>query len=263
MNQDQISRMAEDFWRLVGRPEPFPRVLESSVAWALPLAIVKLPRLSIFELINWLEQREISISFQAADRRLRACLVARNGRGFVFLDGADVQDEQRFSLAHEIAHFLLDYLEPRQRTRATLGEPALEVFDGKRVPTTEERLSAILRDAELTPFLHLMDRSPSGEITAAEVLERENRATRLALELLAPWNVAMATIGGQIHEWSNESAVDKAKSILIETFGLPDNVAERYGRTLVINRRTQRTFREWLGDEQQVSNFSDSTGIKK
>ena len=104
MNQDQISRIAEDFWRLVRRPEPFPRVLESSVAWALPLAIVKLPRLSIFELINWLEQREISISFQAADRRLRACLVARNGRGFVFLDGADVQDEQRFSLAHEIAH---------------------------------------------------------------------------------------------------------------------------------------------------------------
>lgn len=53
-------------------------------------------------------------------------------RNFVLLDDADTPAEQRFSLAHEVAHFLLDYLQPREATRRKLGETALEVVDGLR-----------------------------------------------------------------------------------------------------------------------------------
>lgn len=52
---------AERFWSLVGRTEPFPRSLESSVGWALPLAIVKLPRLGLSELQRWLLKRDIHL----------------------------------------------------------------------------------------------------------------------------------------------------------------------------------------------------------
>jgi Zn-dependent peptidase ImmA (M78 family) len=39
--------------------------------------------------------------------------MARAGHGFISLDGSDADDERRFSLAHELAHFLLDYQDPR------------------------------------------------------------------------------------------------------------------------------------------------------
>ncbi|MFQ5741082.1 MAG: ImmA/IrrE family metallo-endopeptidase [Acidobacteriota bacterium] len=261
MRQDQITRKANDFWEWVGRPEPFPRTLESSIAWALPLAVVKLPQLTLFELRGWLERRGIPSTFQSSDRALRGCLVARKGRGLVFLDGTDPSEEQRFSLAHELAHFLLDYLEPRSRATEALGEAGREVFDGQRSATLEERLTALLRDADLAPFVHLMDRSPAGEIKGVDVLEREGRCSQLALELLAPWDLALTLLAREVEDWPKESSLRQAQSLLMSTFELPRPVATRYAGVLRVCQASRQTFRQWLGDA--ASNFSPGTGMKE
>jgi hypothetical protein len=60
VNDQEFAARAASFWDQAGITEPFPRTLERAVAWALPLAVVKLPRLGLLELRNWLEQRNIN-----------------------------------------------------------------------------------------------------------------------------------------------------------------------------------------------------------
>ena len=133
------SNRSRDHWRLLS-------------FWALPLAVVKLPRLGLADLRSWLRDRGIDICPDLRHRPLRACLVARAGQGFVFVDGADPYDEQRLSLAHEIAHYLRDYWIPRERALAALGDDIADVLDGRRQPSTEERLAGVLRGVRVGRF---------------------------------------------------------------------------------------------------------------
>lgn len=246
MTDREIAQHAEKFWRRAGFTEPFPRSLESAVAWALPVTVVKLPRLELSNLNQWLAQRQVFLPFTITIRCLRACLVARAGRGVVFLDGSDPDEEQRFSLAHEIAHFMLDYLLPRQRALAVFGKEGRPVLDGIRPPTPEERLESILQGVEVGTFTHMMDRSATGDVQQIRVLEAEDRADRLALELLVPREAILGRLQDKGILWKEPSAFALASEMLKQTFGLPEAVAEDYGRMLVIARRPARSFREWL-----------------
>ena len=145
MFDKDVSRCAERFWKRVGKYEQFPRTLETPISWALPIAIVKLPQLVLREIQQWLQERNIVLDFRTPNRKLRACLIAKAGKGIVFLDGCDESDEQRLSLAHELAHYIRDYLEPREKALQFLGDRIADVLDGIRLPTPEERLSGILK----------------------------------------------------------------------------------------------------------------------
>ena len=141
MNEEDLADIrdwAERFWLLAGKPEPFPRSLETSVLRALPLVIVKLPRLDVERINDYLQDRGLNLQCLAASRRLRGCLLARSGSGIVFLDGTDPADELRFTLAHEVAHFLLDHLQPRQRAVKALG-PAIQDVLGRASRTHARR----------------------------------------------------------------------------------------------------------------------------
>lgn len=247
MTDQGIVVKAGRFWRLAGHVEPFPRLLERAIAWALPLTLVKLPRLSFPDLRAWLTQRDIPFIFSHSDRCLRACLIAKAGSGIVFLDGSDPDDERRFSLAHEVAHFILDYLEPRERGIELLGASGLEVLDGRRPPTTEERLRGILHGVKLGTFTHLMERSPNGAVERIDILEAEDRADCLALELLAPRSTVFTLLEEAHVLWANPGAFLLAQGILVNEFGLPPSVAKHYGRMLVVQRRSTSSFREWIG----------------
>src|SRR5205814_1009729 len=117
---------------------------------------------------------------------LRACLVAHGGHGFAFIDASDCEDERRFSLAHELAHFLHDYLEPRRRIVQLVGLSALEVLDGYRAPTADERVHAVLSQTTVGCHVHLLDRDREGQMLSRAVTDAESGADRLAFELLAP-----------------------------------------------------------------------------
>jgi len=86
--------LASAFWSAAGTLEPFPRRLQGPITRALPLTVVSLPGLHVVTIRAWLDQRRIPCPCEVADRSLRACLVARAGHGFVFVDSADPEDER-------------------------------------------------------------------------------------------------------------------------------------------------------------------------
>src|SRR5439155_23441742 len=133
------AELARVFWEKARETEPFPRRLRRPIARAVRLSVVLLPRLSLRAAFDWLQNCGLVCELPGADRPLRACLVARGGHGVALVDGSDGDAEQRFSIAHELAHFLRDYWNLRRRILKRLGAEALQVLDGDREATAQER----------------------------------------------------------------------------------------------------------------------------
>jgi hypothetical protein len=211
-----VADLADRFWADAGAAEPFPRDLRRAIARAVPLTVVSLPDLRLAGVRDWLLRNGVACPCPGRDRRLRGCLVARSECGVVFLDGADPEDEQRFSLAHELAHFLRHYHRPRREAVRRLGELVSEVFDGLRPPTTAERIGALLADVRVGFHVHLLGRDGGAAVAVAE-----READRLAFELLAP---AAAVLPG-----GTEAVLAER---LGSRFGLPPAKARAYARLL-------------------------------
>lgn len=241
-----LESAVSQFWLNVGYEECFPRALEQPALWALPVMIVKLPRLRVVTLTTWLKQYGIATQFDYADRPLRGCLIARAGKGMVVIDGADSEDQQRFTLAHEIAHFLMDYLWPRIRAIEVLGETITEVLDGVRLPSLHERIAAVLNDTQIGVHTHLMERHIDSSNMSDHIVEAETRADRLALELLAPRSEVQRRIAYDGSS-TRQEALNETTGILQAEFGLPRDIAEAYASYLISRHFPALSIREWLG----------------
>lgn len=211
LTQPEIEAAAAAFWaRARGRPTArSPVDLERAVARALPLAVCKLPEVTAARVAERL-RRMGAVSWEDHDDRpLRACLFADTGHGIVFLDGTDPEDEQRFSLAHEVAHFLLHYEAPRHAAEVALGHGIVAVLDRRRPPTLAERFSAALAAVPIEPYRHAIARHGA---RTGRSREMEDEADSLALEIL-------------VHREDARRLGRDAEEVLVRDFGLPRGVA--------------------------------------
>jgi hypothetical protein len=205
------------------------------------VAVILLPQLSIALLNTCLCERGRAPLGRHANRALRGCLLARKGRGFIFLDGSLSPEERRFALAHELAHFFAHYLELRRRATKRFGPQILAVIDGERPATTAENLAGILRGVPIGPFEDFLTRDDVGR-PSDTILDIETEADLIALELLAPCSEVLRL-----------AAPDPGlPSILRSRFGLPAWAAAEWG---VFTRDLQpRSDPVILGIERAIKN---------
>lgn len=231
---DSLSQEAVNlFWQRSGETEPFPRSLERSVALALPVALAKLPHLMLQGIERWLEQRGAAFSFNCRSRAVRGCLIAFGGQGLIFVDGADPDDERRFTIAHEVGHFIIDYWLVREEAILKFGEGIAEVFDGLRPPGVTERVHALLVGARLGVYTELMERDGEGGSAQAKIWDVEDRADRVALALLAPPDEVLSRVDTSATTFEERQAT--MVSTLREFFGLPKAVAYPYANSLLVS----------------------------
>ena len=141
------------------------------------------------------------------DRRLRGCVLAAGGAGWIVLDADDPADERRFTLAHELAHFLRHHL------------AALE-YRGD----AGRQLRGVLRGVRSPEYLHLMERGDG--FLSPEVREAEEEADWLAVELLAPEEELSPRL-------RPEAGREEIIAVLCEAFGLPKSAASAHAARLV------------------------------
>ncbi len=238
-----VIEAASVFWHQAGEVEEFPRSLRAAIAFSLPVTVVSLPRLTVAGMNMWLARHGIENIWYKRDRHLRACLVAYSGHGIIFLNSSDLDNEQRFSLAHELAHYLLDYLMPRRKAVERLGTKILEVFDGIRPLWIEERVDALLTNVQIGFHVHLMERELNGALATTAIGVAEFRADRLAFELLAP---ADAVLEGFEEYPSDESCVQIVDLLKIK-YGLPESQAREYAMLIAPKIVKPNNFLERLG----------------
>jgi len=208
--------------------DQFPRDIETAVLVSLPACIVKVGRLSVDVVHEELRRRNIAIQCPVGNRALRGCLVAQADRGLIFVDGEDPPYELRFTVAHEAAHFIVDYLEPRAEAIAHFGDSIRAVLDHWREPTPEENVDAFLGRVPLRAHVHLMARDGWGDH-----LHCESRADDLAYEMLAPERHVRKAVAATP---DIRDAREAATEILGSKFGLPGGACTDYAKRLYPRR---------------------------
>ncbi len=245
MNSLSIENTALEFWEWVEAFPPFPRNMEDWFVYIFPLDIERIPDLTIGQINIWAQSSGSSYRFRGdSRRRLRGCIFPRRNLGTIFVDANDSLEEQRLTVAHEGAHFLYDYYSPRKRAIEVLGEDIREVLEGKRVPTLEERLHGVLANVSVGVRGHLMERPDEGVPTNI-VLDAEDRADRLALELLAPAASLRERMQQADVPTGYRARLAFLRTTLYTEYGLPRSIDSFYAEML-LHQWGEPTFRDWL-----------------
>ena len=173
----------------------------------LLIRVDQLSELSIGSVRDYMRRLGHGFPEGIADRALRGCLLATEDRGWIFLDADDADDERRFSLAHELAHFLRHHLQQRRFTEGIAG-----------------RLRAALRGVPTVEYLHLIERGCG--FVPPEIREAEEEADWLAVELLAPEEELLTRL-------SPKAERAEVEAVLCRAFGLPRSAASAHAARLI------------------------------
>lgn len=223
-----ITRIARDFWSLTGKKYSPGCDIIGAVHLVLPVDIISLSELSLVKIERWLLERGVGLSIEADNRVLHGFIITHAGSGIIFINGTDSEEERRYTIAHEISHFILDYKIPRDKAIAKMGNQITEVLDGLRNATVEERIDGLLGDIRVQPYTHLLEKTGDGSFNSVTVFDAENEADSLAVELLAPnSNVIKNTKNGQ-SKISFSDFQSRCLNLLVSDYMLPETVAKEY-----------------------------------
>jgi hypothetical protein len=229
-------------------PVARPLDIENIVLNYSLLSVQAISALTVEGVQHWLQQRQcpMTIQYQGADRNLYGCLVVdcASGHGYIFVERDCSESQRRFTIAHELAHYLRDYCASRERALNHWGEAIRPVLDGQRPATIEERLDAILQHVPLGIYQHLMLRDANRQIVRAETQDSEICADRIALELLAPHRQLLKAIGDGHQTMAGLRA--RLQPSLQTEYGLPEVIARRYGIQLAAHFGYHPTIRDWF-----------------
>ena len=219
-----VAELAARFWAEVGAPPPFPRDLRAVLHWLQCVHFVEVPHLTLASAADHFARHGIPYPKPTEDRPLAGCFGGHRGTGVILLDSTLELAELLFTLAHEVAHYLRDYDAPRRKVESRLDSRALEVLDGLRQATTDERLAGVLRGVSIGCHTHFLDRDRRGRALTASARAAEEAADRLAFELLAPFDAV-----------NPDAAHDRAAlaARLTCDFGLPTAQAAKYAAVLI------------------------------
>ncbi len=183
-----IITLAARFWTMVGEPPPYPRDLRLVLCWLPELHLVEIPQLTVQSALACAHRFGLQTPEMLDNRPLAGCFVGQGNQQLILIDSLLEPGELRLTLAHEVAHFLRDFDEPRRRAIARWGPAIQDVLDGRRLPTLEERIAGLLAEVPLRGYQHFLDRDHWGRPISEDADDAENAANNLAYELLAPFD---------------------------------------------------------------------------
>lgn len=226
-----IINIAKDFKLKAGIKNSIPYDISGAVSLVMPIDIISLSELSLSKIQQWLNDREILFTTEVDNRLLHGFIIIFKGNGFLFVNGTDSEEDRRFTIAHEVSHFILDYQLKRNRAIKKIGIEILEVLDGYRQPTIDEQIDGVLLSVDVTPFTHMVEKDGDGSFESLKNFNAENNADTLALELLAPSQAVIKEIKSK-GKLNYSLFKEDCYNLLVEKYKLPENISEQYSGVL-------------------------------
>lgn len=230
----QIEEIAAQFWERARQVRQTRNIFEAAKL-VLPVEIVFISDLNLLKVKQWLTGKDLwdLIGNQEVnDRVMHGLILPLRGSALIFINADEPEREQRFTIAHEVAHFLLDHELPRQRAITQLGNGIREVLDGNLAPQLSEEVIAVIRGIELRQPVHPIEKDGDGSFRSWATFNAEKDADRLARELLAPRREVISyTLAGN-QKPSYKAFVEKCSEHLEQYYLLPTPAAYEYAAKL-------------------------------
>lgn len=226
MKKNDLKKISSQFWRTSGLKLVCPRPIEDAVIRNFPISIVKLKSITYESLNGWLANRNLAGVLPHFNGSLLGGIFAFKGDALLFVDASLPSYEMRYTIAHEVGHFMFDYYYKRQKAKSTVGEKAEEILDGTRRATLGERVDALFLGVDLRPYYHLLAEENCISITRGQIETAEDNADYLADELIAPEDV--------VNEMFNErefANVSEGAKEIADILDVPEYVVARQIRT--------------------------------
>ena len=223
---------AEWFWRRSGGPPAYPADIGYAVTCALEVGIRPIAGLTTRVAIGDLRRFGINCPVGVDERDLYGCIAIGPSGGLVLVEEDDDELQQRFTVAHEASHYILEVHRHHRRAAQRMGHDYVGVLFGRREATPTERIDAWLNSVRSTSITHFMDRTTGGGYGCGPTRETECSADRLALEILAP-HAEMVRAVLDRRKLPFRDMEDAVRRFAKRRFGLPCEVAGPYASRLV------------------------------
>ena len=217
------------FWKRAGGRFDHPADIAYAVMCALDVYVDKVPCLTLVSAAAHTGREGLWLPDGADERSLHGCVIVGRSGGAILVEESDDEAERRFTIAHEVSHYILEVKQRHERATGRMGREFVDTLHGLREATQTERIDAWLTNTRLEAFAHFMDRAPGGGYGCSRTLEAECRADDLALEILAPRSELTAAISSM----GFSESLKVARRIAERRFGLPESVAEWYANRVV------------------------------
>ncbi len=246
-SKPQIERIAREFWSTVDQVYRDSFDIVSAVDASLIIDLVMIKELSLQKIETWLAERTISIEFDVNDRGLHGALMIKTGSVFMFVEDSQNEIQQRFTVAHEVSHFLLDYHVPKEKAILALGKEIEDVLNGNLAASNPQLALSVIKGITIDPYTFLIENNGNGSFLSWSNFNSENEADYLALELLAPRAKVINETVSSTKRLTYSQFTRKSQEILIGKYGIPSEVARQYASELAYSVTNGPSFLDKLG----------------
>ena len=235
----QIERIAREFWATTHAEFRYNYDIVKVVESSLNVQLIRMPQLSPKNITSWLSDHDMNIPLENNERNLHGALIIQNGAVLMFIDTTENDTRQRYTLAHQVSHFLLDYQMPKERTIMTLGKEIAGVLKGNAEASVEQLVQSA--------FNGMTDKVYTLFIEKDEAIPSENPADSLALELLAPRYQIIHETAAKSILLSYAPFKRKCRELLIGKYRIPSEIAHKYASDLAGSVMNKSSFLSRLG----------------
>lgn len=246
-SKPQIERIAREFWSTV---EPAYRSnfdIVSAVDASLTIDLVAVKQLSLRKIESWLASRTITIEIDVNDRSLHGALLIRGNSVLMFVEDAEDELQQRFTVAHEVSHFLLDYQVPKERAILALGKEIEDVLNGNLPANNTQLALSVIKGINIDPYTFLIEKTGNGSFLNWANFNSENEADYLALELLAPRTKVINETVSSTKRLTYSQFTRNSLELLKGKYGIPAEIARQYASELANAVTNGPSFLDKLG----------------
>ena len=220
------------FRRRVGGYSEYPVNIGYAAMSALEVYVEEVEGLTTLTAASYAGRGGLWNTVGVSERGLRGCIVVGRRGATILVEGNDCEAEKRFTIAHEVAHYILEVRRHRERAADKMGRDFSDVLYGLKEATPTERIDAWLNDVRSDKILHLMDRAPGGGYGCARTMDAECVADELALEILAPRS-DMKKVLSSLGQMGFAESLSAAQRIAERRYGLPGAIAGVYASRAV------------------------------